>query len=217
MAATSYWQYYRQQPDDAATNATDLSETYPVSAARAFDVRSNLRHEVDEFTQHRINWVAATAVSGGVGIVYVDTVDGALYEQAFPLSWLADDHPANLDVLIRSYAAGTSAAMSVRARVVPDWVPLGDLGSEALFDETVSVTTTAGVLDEVSIWDTSDNGVMSLLRSSIKTMDQGIPDSDGNWTFPEISMLRLQVHLLPTAGSGTLLFFLTGVMVREFA
>jgi len=217
MAATSYWQFYRKMPDDAAGNATDLSDGYPVSAGRAFDLRSNLRHLDDMFVQHRINWCATTEPGGGNGILYVDMVAGSIYEQEFELSWLGPDHPANLDLLIRSYASGTSAAMDVRARVVPWYTALEDLSGPAVVDETVSVSTTTGELDHQEYFDPADTTTMEILRSAIVGVEPGIPDADGNWTSPQICRMRLQVHLLPTAGTGTLVFLLTGVTVREFA
>jgi hypothetical protein len=220
MAASSFWMYVRKMPADAAANGSALSETYPVSAARAFDVRSNLLHLMDEFTQMRINWCAGKLESGtgGNGVMFAENVGGAYYEQEFPLTWLAPDHPANLDILVRSYASGTDAEMDVRVRVVSANAAVGDLGAPAVFDESQTVNSTFGTLDELCIFDTSDTATMNVLRSSFVAVPNSAGvEEDSEVHYPQECMLKIQVQLLPTNGSGTLYFLLTGVMVREFA
>lgn len=214
MAQSSYSGRVQRIP------AASFGADEPVLATRAFLLRNNLLHLLDEFCQHRINWCAGigdSTITGGLGCVAILTGNEALYEQEFEHFWLNPGHPGNLDLLIRSsLVAGGSPEMAVRVRVVPANYEVGDLGRPALIDETHSVTDDSGLWEHQEFFDSTDANVMNLLKSARERTAFEVIE-DGEWHYPEVAMLKLQVQLLGVSGDAPSFAVLTGVTVREFA
>ncbi len=215
MAQSSYYGQLVRMRESA------FAEDEPVSATQAFTLRSNLLHLADSFCQTRINWCAGinsetgNSVLGGFGDFWGSTPP-AVYEQEFQLTWLATDHPANLDFLIRSaIIAGGTEEMDVRVRVVPAYVGVADMGAPAIVDETHQVTNTTGLWEHQAFFDNTDTSIMGLLRGAVFPGGLQIAEDD-EWHAPEVSLLKLQIQLIPTSGSAPFYMMLTGVQVREF-
>lgn len=198
-----------------------FTDDEPVSANTAFDLRNNLLHLADEFSQTRINWCAgingASGVLGGFwnySQIGGDDGDSCLYEQEFAHTWLGDAHPTNLDLHIRSgIVAGGTEAMEVRVRVVPAFYDAGNLTLPAIVDESHAVTDNAGEWEHQEFFDTEDAAAMNRLRSLYRFEVA----EDGEWHYPQVSILKLQVQLLYVSGTADVLMKLHGVQVREFA
>ena len=200
---------------------TAFAEDEPVSATQAFDLRNNLLHLGDQFCQTRINWCAGIHSASAIGVVggfgdYWGSTPPAVYEQEFPHTWLHPQHPANLDLLIRSSISAGGDEMNVRVRIVPWSVGVGDMGAEALLDETHQVTSDTGLWEHQLFFDTSDATVMGLLNKSSIAGAFEISEGD-EWHYPETHLLKLQIQLEAIAGSAPFFMTITGVQVREFA
>lgn len=217
MSQSSFYGYVSRM------QAGSFSTAEPVSASRAFRLRSNLLHLMDSFCQHRINWCGAIASGDGSnGTVVGSTLLGAfdtpnvLYEQEFMHTWLGFNHPANLDLLIRTaiHVASGSPEMDVRVRVVPNSHPVGDVSGDAIVDETHTVTSLTGSWSHQAFLVGSDDRTMGLLRSAELPRAFSVNEDDV-WVYPWVAMLRLQVVLTNVDGTSPTQY-ITGVSVREF-
>lgn len=170
----------------------------PMSAAKAFLVRNNIAHLIDESCQHRVNWFATlddSAIPSGINtwptVTRVlsgsgETVDKLFYQQEFPLSWIGPNRPSNLALAVGIIGVDTEAE-DILGRVVicPATVPR-DSKQNAIFDEVANGPTGASV---EALIDCSEH--VDVLNGAWQTV--GIVNEGGTWFGPQVCMLRIEV------------------------
>lgn len=194
--------------------AGTLDADRPVSVWRAEMTRNNLAHLLDEYCQTRINWS-----STGTEDYYVDkSNDRRIWAQEFPHTWLREDRPVNLDLVVGAATTGASppTTLSLRARVVPARFALGDSAADALalIDTTVTLTsaTPADVIDLQTDFDA--NGIPSGLGSNVWAT---IVVSEGAADQCAVALMRLELMLDEVTAHASPVHSVTRVYLREFA
>ncbi len=188
-----------------------LDDDEPVSSYRAWELRQNILHCTDEFTQHRINWVA-DATTGG----FVNTPDPAagtvpnrlfIWAQPYVHTWLSPFKPANIDLCV---TASSVESGIVVARLVPMSTAPGDEGPFILLGSfTASDPSSQNTITHVMT--VADFAVLELgwQRPAI------VAGAGGESLQPRMCLMRLE--LLSARGANDDAVHVHGVLMREYA
>lgn len=105
-------------------NSTSMDDNRPVSVMRAWAVRNNTQHLIDQSPQHRINWTSSPVGTVGEADSYslfADDGDRTVYyTQPFVHTVLDDRHPCGLDLRICGRVPVGGGTMTIDARIVPN-------------------------------------------------------------------------------------------------
>lgn len=194
----------------------------PVSTYRAWALRNNLSHLVDEYAQHRINWSLATSDP-----TFHTIVLGIPWTQVFMHSWLKPNRPANLHIIISLQAApgeGTDFDVDIFVRVSPATpTPTAlTIAFGAVTYNTSAMTSPLLVAD--ALLDMSDlpsvGGQDIAPNAEIQSGLIGT-NEDGQALFPIVTLAQLEITLSTTDvtyDSGTShVIQVSSIMVREYA
>jgi hypothetical protein len=190
VSATSWAQKFVRMPNSTFTAGA------PMSAAKAFLVRNNIAHLIDESCQHRVNWALTLDGSGFPAdantwpiITRALDVDKLFYQQEFPLSYLGPNRPANLALAVGIAGVDDTFSEDILARVVicPASSPR-DSKQNAIFDEVANGGPSISI---ESLIDCSEH--IATLNGAWQTV--GIVNESGTWFGPQACMLRLEVSV----------------------
>ena len=196
-----------------------------VSAYRAWAIRNNLAHLIDESTQVRINWVG-TSVDGdsndtykvadlGVEPVLTGASVKRIWAQEFPITWIREDRPVNLDLHVRAATTGdTTPTLIMYARVVPASFPIGDPAAPVLVSQEFhsEIDPTPDVAFNVQ-WQ---------LTAPAPELDNYEPlgvlyEEDDSWHSPHMAMMRLEISLDEYTNVDNAVHEIVSVYLREYA
>lgn len=194
----------------------------PVSCWPSLILQSNLQHIITQQTQVRINWKASVLAGTGRDGFIVDNTGAeapiyqALYVQEFELTWIDDQHPVGIDVVMDGVVDGLPGdpGVSVIARIIPANYPINDQSDGIeLFGVATSMNETsgAGVID-AHVKPGSSAGLSRIWRPFSEVQER--PNGDLFFSNPSISLARIEIML--TAPEDTTLFGITGLKVQEF-
>lgn len=195
---------------------TSYSVFAPVSAYRALTMRSNLQFLIDEFPQHRVNWVSPPDTTDGetsAADTYLvnrigTTAATGKWAQEFELTWIRPDYPCGLDLVVAAKVGATGGDdLNLLVRVVPYFAPYYDDASPFLFREeaqTSGADTTCVIDSQVMFSEPVDQGSQLLVHSV---------EEDSFIVAPRAMMARIEIEMtVPADDTGRIL----EVYVREF-
>lgn len=187
-----------------------------VSARRAWLVKNNISHLVDEYTQHRINWCADQGVdTDSEGRSFADLTgndEPRWYAQMFPLTSVTPEKPVNLDIEVYGRSSQhTSSGVYMKAQIVPYSQPVGR-GDVTYWETAATVSTTTSIVQVL---------ISTQVFLTVTTFP-GYPSLRGKWSVvengerhhPFIHMARFECAVWTTHADarGTI----ESVLVREF-
>ncbi len=195
----------------------------PVSVWPALILQSNIQHIITQKPQTRVNWRACintgTTRDGFIVDNSGDTPDlfEAMYCQLFELTWIKEDRPCGLYVVLYGMADGIpaeSGSVVFRLRVVPANSPVNDLSVEPILNFSGTLLADTDDAEIFADWIKPEPNA-SLARTFLPLAD-AVETLEGNinHTNPHVSLVRAEI--LMTATSGTTSFGITGLTIREF-
>lgn len=192
MTATSYFKKL------VGIQSSYFVDGAPISTAHAFLARNNVAHMIDESCQHRVNFSRTflDAVSTTMGPILVRSNDlgqpwPSLFRQwEFPLTWLAPDKPANLDLVVGFTGEDNNDDEDITCRVVicPANVPVKS-GQNALLDTSVTAASPGSSISAYVLG--ADN--LPTLADAWEVV--GATEEAGFAVQPRLCMLRLEVDV----------------------
>lgn len=192
------------------TDNASLDDNNPVSVMRAWAVRNNTQHLIDQFPQHRINWASSPA-HADYYTIFADSGDRTVYyTHPFVHTALNDRHPCGLDLRICGRRPAGADTVTVDARVVPN-VPAKpwDLSIDSYIG-TVSGSVTSATSVQVleTQWQPSDTEVLQMFWQGVT-----VPYTSSTAAVVQICMSRLELKLFVPNGCQ---FDMTMLHLREY-
>jgi hypothetical protein len=195
----------------------------PLSAWRAWAMRNNLAHLVDESTQVRINWVAGPVANGDSWFPpHPSDANGltCYWAATFPHTWLRSDVPVNLDVLITARGKSDDGRpVSVYWRIVPHLESLHDPKAVNLWAGVTTFTSGNGVWSNVVT--VADQRIaltgppnLAMAKEETGAISSGVYEDDGYVHAPLLHLARLEILTMRDAHQD---IAVTSVYVREYA
>jgi hypothetical protein len=179
-----------------------------VDTLRAYLLRNNIQHIVDESPQVRVNFMSSGNGDSFAGAL--NSADGTrIWHATFPQTWTRQDRPTNLEVRVATQA--NNAGLDFRARVVPASYSIGDLSAPALFDETASSSGSGAEWLIELFTDFDANGIPAGLADSVWA-DYLINEGD----IAQVRIAEMRLEVTVPAGNGDAANQVVGVSVREF-
>lgn len=192
-------------------DVASMDDDAPVSVYRAWALKNNLQHLIDQYPQHRINWQGNDRTTGDTYEIYNQYGDAGVvyYSVPFLHTWLNDVAAVGLDVRVCGYVTG--GTLTVSGRIVPA-NPLGsgvfDTSVPALWEATATTTSTTPVELSFSPGHLYFPDVSSPAFWAAHTVTEG---GFGRTVRVAMSRLDLKIETPDTYRS-----CITGILVREF-